>query len=198
MAEHRKRDARAKAEALFKTRHQIEQNTAFDRFWDYESYQHWATLTNAEAERKGIKHVRFIGTRKGILAVEALTNRADVNDSAWGPPFLTREAQHDPTDPDGSDPEVIGAVVEALKKAASGGSFIQREYEKECQALLKGPVRRISLFTYDPDWRNSLGEVSHLLTAWADDRDDVADDDGDFNGDVKELLAGGGYHTFKA
>jgi hypothetical protein len=132
------------------------------------------------------------------LAVEGLTNQAHVDDRPWGPPILTREIEHNPANPEAGDPEVIEAVVEALKHETPGGSFIQGEYEKECRALLKGPVRRISLFTYDPDWRNSLGEVPYLSTAWADDRDNVADDGDGFDGGLKDLLAGGGYHTFKA
>jgi hypothetical protein len=54
MAEHRKRDAKAKAEALFKTREQITHN-AWDNYWHLEHYQEWATIMSAEAERKGLK-----------------------------------------------------------------------------------------------------------------------------------------------
>jgi predicted nucleic acid-binding Zn ribbon protein len=201
MAEHRKRDAKAKAEALFKTREQITHN-AWDNYWHLEHYQEWATIMSAEAERKGLKHVRFIGTGKGILAVEGLTNQGQVDDPPWGPPILTREIEHNPVNPEAGDPEVIEAVVEALKSETLGGSFVQREYEKECRALLKGAVRRIALFAYDPDWRNSSvpvgGWPSLPSFSWDDDRDDVADDGGDFNSDTKDLLAGGGYHTFKA
>jgi hypothetical protein len=172
----------------------------WDQYWDLERYEHWGLLMSAEAERGGIKHVRFMV--KGILAVEGLTNHAQVDDPPWGPPILTRETEHNPANPEAGEPEVIDAVVEALKSETPGGSFVQREYEMECRALLKAPVRRISLFTYDPDWRSNSAPVrgwpSLPSFSWADDRDDAADDGGDFTLDAKDLLAGDGYHAFKA
>jgi hypothetical protein len=203
-AAHRKRDARAKAESLFKTRQQSKPN-AFDQFWhSLESYQDWATLSNAETERRGVKHVRFMGTNKGLLAVEGLIDDAHVDDPPWlgVRTQMSRVTEHDPANPEAGDPEVVEAVVEALKLEPLAGSFIRQEYEKECRALLRGPVRRIALFTHDPDWRDKRppGGWPALLT-WADDwdvEDNVQDDPdrGSFNGD--DLLAGGGYSTFKA
>ena len=56
------------------------------------------------------------------------------------------------------DPRVIGAVVEALTCNTLGMAFRRREQTTEFRELLRGAVRRISLFVEDPDWRDSLGK----------------------------------------
>jgi hypothetical protein len=204
-ADYRRRDARAKAEALFKTREQIAQNAA-DQAWMLENHQYWATRQNIDADRCGNKHIRFIGTRKGILAIHAYRENDLPWSVPWKPARWMKELKHDPANPEAGDPGVTEAVVEALMREPLGGSFIQREYEKQCQALLRegllnGPVKKIALFIEDPDWRNKPppGGWPSLPTAWANDWDDgdVAqsyDHPGGY--DESELLAGG-YSIFK-
>jgi hypothetical protein len=130
-----------------------------------------------------------MGTIKGILAVEGLTNPACVNDLPWQPPTLMSATEHYPGNPEAGDPQVIEAVIEALKRETLGGSFIRREYEKECRALLKGSVRRIALFTYDPKWRDKRPPEgwSPLSTTWVDDWE-VEDDPGHGNFNKTERI----------
>jgi hypothetical protein len=202
-AVHRKKQIRLEAESVFNTTLQIAQNTA-DEAWLLETYQHCATMANVEADRVFHKHIRFMGTHRGIIAVWAHRENDLPWPVPWKPILGAKELKHDPADPEAGDPEVIEAVIEALKCETLGGSFIQREYEKECQALLRGPVQRISLFVHDPDWLNKPppGGWPSLSTAWADDWDQQIENTGDNyapgdNG-AGELLAGGGYTVFHA
>jgi hypothetical protein len=150
MAEHRRREARAKAESHFKSQQVIAQNT-FDQARQLEHHQHLAMRQNLSADGIRRKHIRFMGIQRGVLAVQGVLE----NDLPWPVPwrpFLGRwlkvsELKHDPANPEAGDPEVIEAVVDALQHETLGGSFMQREFEKECRALLRGPVKRISLFT---------------------------------------------------
>jgi hypothetical protein len=122
-AAYRRRDARAKAEALFKTRQQIAQNAA-DQAWLLERYQETATTQNVTADGLRRRHIRFIGTTRGVLAVQAIRE----NDLLWPvpwkphPPALFKELKHDPANPEAGDPEVTLAVVDALKRETFGGS----------------------------------------------------------------------------
>jgi hypothetical protein len=83
-------------------------------------------------------------------------------------------------------------------------AFRRREQTTEFRELLRGAVRRISLFVEDPDWRDSLGKK--LPSQWnmpylsSDDWDQVVEntrDDYAFgDGGTGELLAGGGFQVF--
>jgi hypothetical protein len=202
-AAHRKK-IRIEAESVFKaTSLQIAENV-HDTARRLEFCQSWATIQNVEAERVGNEHVRFIGTQRGILAVQAKCEYDLLWSAPWKPHMHgTKELKHDPSNPEVGDPEVIEAVIEALNHETLGGSFIQREFEKECQALLRGPVKRISLFIEDPDWLNKPppGGWVVLSTPWWDDRDDVGnwDRDNDYAGGETgaDLLAGGGFQVAK-
>lgn len=172
-AAHRKKEARAKAESYFKTQQAIAQNAA-QRAWKLDHHQRLALMLNVNAESVGAEHLRYMGIQQGILAVQA-TCENDLRmrwGPDWTPPFI--ELKHDPTNPEAGDPEVIEAVVDALKRETLSGSFMQREYEKECQALLRGPVRRIALFVEDPEWLTKAppGGWPTLPIGWADDYDD--------------------------
>jgi hypothetical protein len=200
-AAHRKKQIRLEAESVFKTTLQIAEN-AHNAAHRLERHKYWAMQQNLGADMVGHKHIRFIGIQRGILAIHA--KRED--DLPWPVPWkpkpwsgMRRELKHDPANPVAGDPEVIEAVVDALRYEPLGGSFIQREFEKECQALLRIPVHRISLFTYDPDWINKMERSA--LALWSEDWD-VPDQDGvrESHGDdgIGELLAGGGYQIEKA
>ena len=157
------------------------------------------------AERCGAKHIRFMGTQKGVLAVQAKRENDLPCPIPWKPCswWGTKELKHDPGNPEAGDPEVIAAVIDALKRETLGGSFIQLEYEKECRALLRGPVLRVSLFVHDPDWLNKPppGGWQYLSTAWADDCDNMEIGGGStefgYASGVPELLAGGGFQIVK-
>ena len=82
MAEYRKRDARAKAEALFKTQQHIAENT-FDQARRLEWHQDVAGSQNDSAEMVKARHIRFMGTSSGVLAVHALRE----NDLPWPVPW---------------------------------------------------------------------------------------------------------------
>ena len=74
------------------TQQQIAQNAAHQA-WLLENYQDWATMSNVEVECKGFRHVRSMGIRKGTLAVQGLTNHAQVSDPPWQQPsIMMREA----------------------------------------------------------------------------------------------------------
>jgi hypothetical protein len=170
----KRRRAREKAESLFKARQRVEQN-AHDA-WMLERYQHWAARQNLMADSFGHKHIRFVGTVMGILAVQAYREDDWPWPIPWKPTFKPwlKELKHDPVNPDAGDPEVIEAVVDALQRETRGASFIQREYEKETKALLRGPVKRIGLFVRDPDWKPTPAWWQSAAPDF-DDLDDVED-----------------------
>lgn len=200
MAEYRKRDARAKAEALFKTRQQIAQNTS-DQEWALECNQYAAAAQNDHAEDLRVKYIRFAGVQSGVLAVQAVCEI----DLPWPVPWRPRswwkgwkELKHDPNSPEAGDPEVIQAVVEVLKRDVLGWPYRRREHESECQALLRGAVKRISLFVETPDWKPPGGWTK--LPTWSD-WDDGVNWDRAYNSDqgsldVEDLMGGGGYQVF--
>jgi len=50
-------------------------------------------MSNVEVERKGFRHIRSTGIRRGPLALEGLTNHAQVSDPPWQQPsVMMREA----------------------------------------------------------------------------------------------------------
>ena len=179
---HRRKDAKARAESLFRTQEQIARNVA-DEAVMLEYFQDKAGMQNDQAETCGIRIIRFIGTRKGVLAVhskraDSWTDGLPAEVLPWKPqPFvLFKELQHDPENPEAGDPEVTLAVVDALTRQSLGVSYRRRQQEEECRALLNGPVRRLALFVEDPEWRT---KVSHprLPSSWGWD-DDLEEPDG--------------------
>jgi hypothetical protein len=209
MAESRKRSAKAAAEALFKTREQIARNTE-QQTWALRHYRYWALHGNLDADRVRQKHIRFMATTLGMLAVQGLgKSELPLPDRVpWGCHHRGwQELKHDPSSPEAGDLKVIDAVVEALKVETIGRSFIQREYERECQALLRKAVRRISLFTYEPFWVGCAAVPASMvpdLVEWevdnpAFDREKYSSEDTSFgfgDGGTAELLAGGGFQVF--
>ena len=71
VAEYRKREARAKAEALFKSQKQIAEDT-FNQAWMLERNQFEAASQNDRAEELRVKHIRLAGVQSGVLAVHAV------------------------------------------------------------------------------------------------------------------------------
>ena len=147
----------------------------------------FAALLRAQARQHDVK-VRFMGTPKGVLAVEE-TPGALAACYGWcglGGPW--RETRFRSTDRE---------VVEMLLQPQLGGSFIQRECEKECRDLLLKGARPVSLFTYD--WDHHVATCKPLsLPSWDDERPDQPEGDDLSSDQVEELLAGGGYRVGKA
>jgi hypothetical protein len=100
-------------------------------------------------------------------------------------------------------PEVLAVI---LKQENPGGAFIERIAEKECLDLLRGPERKVSLFSglMDDDghvWMPPLpmAVVRRLpplypVHVWDEELDSERDDSG-FAGEAADLLAGGGFHV---
>ena len=151
----------------------------------------FAALLRAQARHYDVK-VRFMGTPKGVLAVEEAPGAlVPASYGWWGLGGPWRETRFRSTDRE---------VVEMLLQPQLGGSFIQRECEKECRdLLLKGP-RQVSLFTYhwEPDVANHPAPVSLPSWPWEDERPDQPEGDDLSSDQVEELLAGGGYRVGKA
>ena len=203
MAESRKREARAKAEALFKTRQQIAQN-ATDQAWTLYINQVGAEGANDRASQLGVGHIRFAGTQSGVLAVQAVREIDLPWPVPWWPTkiFAGRweEKKHDLGNPETSDPAVIGAVVEVLKCDPVGWSFRRQEHLRECQTLLRGAVRKISLFTADLNWVPPGGWTKVPVWSGPDEMEELDHDAGPRlsygDGGVGELIAGGGFQVF--
>ena len=156
----------------------------------YGDHRGFAALLRAQALRYDLK-VRFMGTSKGVLAVEETPGALAACYGWWGLGGPWRETRFRSTDRE---------VVEILLQPQIGGSFIQRECEKECRdLLLKGP-RQVSLFTYhwEPDVAKHPAPVS--LPSWPcdDERPDQPEDDDRSSDHVGELVAGGGYRVGKS
>ena len=153
----------------------------------YGDHRGFAALLRAQALRYDLK-VRFMGTSKGVLAVEE-TPGALAACYGWcglGGPW--RETRFRSTDRE---------VVEILLQPQIGGSFIQRECEKECRDLLLNGARQVSLFTYD--WcHHSATCAPQSLPSWDDERPDQPEDDDRSSDHVGELVAGGGYRVGKS
>jgi hypothetical protein len=207
-ADYRARKLKEEADKAFKVGLRIAQNT-HDAARQMDLHRFLAREQNVRADSVRHKHIRFMGIQRGVLGVQAY--RAD--DLPWPIPWKpfgrswlkVRESQHDPANPEAGDPEVIEAVVEALQHETLGGSFMQREYEKECRALLKGAVKRISLFTAEPrgatdsppsQWL-SLEPVTSDYLELLDRWDDNGVQENADSLDVTDLIAGGGFGIFK-
>ena len=148
----------------------------------------FAALLRAEARRHDLK-VRFMGTSKGVLAVEEAPGALAAAYGWWGLGGVWRETRFRSTDRE---------VVEMLLKPQLGGSFIQRECEKECRDLLLKQARPVSLFTYDLEHYVANNPAPVSLPSWGYERPDQPEDDDLSSDQVGELLAGGGYRVGKA
>jgi hypothetical protein len=132
--------------------------------------------------------VRFMGTPKGILAVEEIPG-ALAAAPVRGALQQWRETRLHSTDRE---------VVEAALRPQLGGSFIQRECEKECRDLLLKRGQQIYLFTWDWEYAVASSAPHKSLPSWDHEPDDGPKDDGLWSKQVKALLAGGGYRVGKA
>jgi hypothetical protein len=154
----------------------------------YGDHRGFAALLRAQARRYDLK-VRFMGTPKGVLAVEETPGALAPESYGWwglGGPW--RETRFHSTDQE---------VVEILLQPQLDGSFIQRECEKECRDLLLKGARQVSLFTYD--WHQHWATcVPQSLPSCDDERPDQPEDEDLSSDHVRELLIGGGYRVGKA
>lgn len=128
-----------------------------------ENYQAFATLRHFSAEADGIKGVKFIGTPHGVLAVEETPGAMAVARASrmlWG----MRETESHSKHPD---------VLAILPPPMLGGSFIRRETERKCRELLRGPERKVSLFTVDWEYYKECQDKHYKgLPAWVLSHDD--------------------------
>jgi hypothetical protein len=137
-----------------------------------------------------------MGTPRGIFAVEETPGALAAADVFWnGVDEGIQLQQWNSTKLPSTDSEVIEAVLQPQL----GGSFIQRECEKECRdSLLSGPK---PVYFFEWDWERRVASVSGaqaLPTCWADEPDDRPEDDGLSSDQLVDLLAGGGFGVGKA
>ena len=110
----------------------------------FKTYRRAATTLHMQAEERGIKDVKFMGTPRGVLAVEKTPGalRLAVARCDWPGGLTLREMIE--TEGYSKSPEVL-AVIPKLENP--GGAFIDRITEKECRDLLRGPECKVSLFS---------------------------------------------------
>jgi hypothetical protein len=154
----------------------------------YGDHRGFAALLRAQALRYDLK-VRFMGTSKGVLAVEETPGALAACHGWWGLGGPWRETRFRSTDRE---------VVEILLQPQIGGSFIQRECEKECRDLLLKGARPVSLFTYDWDHHVANHPAPVSLPSWDYEQPDQPEDDDLSSDQIGELFAGGGYRVGKA
>jgi hypothetical protein len=195
-ADHRAQKLKVEADKAFKTTLRIAQN-AHHAGLQLDLHRGLAMTQNLAADNVRANHIRFMGIQKGVLAVQASREILPCQ-APWWPAgwswLKVEELTHEPANPDAGDPEVIEAVVEALQHETLGGSFMQRQFEKECRALLRGPVKRISLFTMGyrdapvSKWSFLVPARSDSLDAGHDDWDEVKNWDRANEDGVAELI----------
>jgi hypothetical protein len=161
----------------------------------FKTYQSAAATLHVQAEDHGIKDVKFMGTPRGVLAVEKIPGalKLAVARRDWPGGRVLREMIA--TEGYSKDSEILSVVP---KQPLLGGSFIERAAENECRALLQGPVRKVSLFIdrwYVEDldeWDvRKLESTDYPDHEW--DEEDLPPDDGLSAEAVADMLAGGGY-----
>jgi hypothetical protein len=181
-------------QSAYRAREKVSINAAREKTKDQQPYadlygdhRGFAALLRAQARRYDLK-LRFMGTPHGILAVEETPGALAACYGCLGLGGPWRETRFRSTDRE---------VVEILLQPQFGGSFTQRECEKECRDFLLKEARQVSLFTYD--WYHYLATCTpQSLPSWDDERPDQPEDDGFSSKQVKALLAGGGYRVGKA
>jgi hypothetical protein len=154
--------------------------TAEEAAHTFEYYQRMAQQLSSEVKSAGIKDVGFMGGPNGILVV-----------GDWPLSYgFWRETEHQSDDPE---------VIDVIANQPRGGAFIRQEAAEQCRELLRGPVRKLLLLTYDQDWfeRSRLAikdnsswqadaswpttDEEDTDTDWRppDDHDDTAEEDSD-------------------
>jgi hypothetical protein len=186
-AAYRTRKKNASIEA---PRRKAEGAKPYTDFYDYRGY---AAYLRSLAQRYNAK-VRFMGTSKGILAVEETPGALAAARVFWN--GTVEEAvqlqQWRSTKLHSTDQE----VVETILQPQLGGSFIQRECEKECRELMLQGARPVYLFEWDWEYHVATSPPALYLPSW--DYGDRPEDDGLSSHQILELLAGGGYRVGKA
>jgi len=164
----------------------------------FEAYRSQAAILHMQAEERGINDVKFMGTQRGILAVEKSPGalRLAVARCDW-PGGETLRAMIE-TEGYSKSPEILAVVP---KNSNPGGPFIQRIAEKECRDLLGGEERKVSLFSghVDDDGRVWMGPLPMEGSPLPELFDDYDEDlpHASFAGEAADLLAGGGFHVTK-
>jgi hypothetical protein len=169
----------------------------------FEAYWRAATKLHMQAEERSIKDVKFMGTPRGVLAVEKIPGalKRAVARCDWPGGRTLREMIE--TEGYSKSPEVLAVIP---KQVNPGGAFIERIAEKECRDLLCGPERKVSLFSGRilEDFGGFVmilakpvavrSPLEQPFYVW-DEELDWERDDGGFAGAAADLLAGGGYHV---
>ena len=112
--------------------------------WAFEAYRSEAARLHMQAEEYGIKDLKFMGTPRGVLAVEKSPGaiRLAVARCDWPGGRTLRDMIE--TEGYSRSPEVLAVIP---KQENLGAAYIKREAEKECRDLLRGPERKVSLFS---------------------------------------------------
>jgi hypothetical protein len=139
-ASYRDRQKNNAAEAAEELFHQKEQN-AHDAAQAFENYLGFSSMLNDSADVHGIQNVEFVGIPDGVLAIEKT-------------PGAIKLAMARDDWPHGRDLRSLreteglsSEILAMLPPPMLGGSFIQREREKQLRDdLLKNPARKVSLF----------------------------------------------------
>jgi hypothetical protein len=153
-----------------------------------------------QAEEHRIKDVKFLGTPRGVLAVEKIPGalRLAVASRDWPGGRTLREMIE--TEGYSKSPEVLALIP---KQENPGGAFIARIAEKECRDLLRGPERKLSLFSGRT--LEDFGSFVMILTKpistfslselqdWGDEELTLERANSGF--EAADLLAGGGFHV---
>jgi len=160
----------------------------------FETYRRAATTLHMEAEERGIQDVKFMGTPRGILAVEKSPGalKLAVARCDWPGGQTLREMIE--TEGYSKSPEVLAVIP---KQGNPGAAFIERMAEKECRDLLRGPERKVSLFSghmdedghvWMPPLPTAVGDLPPGYHFNVSDEDlDWERDDGGFAGEAADL-----------
>ena len=160
----------------------------------FDVYRREAARLHMQAEEGGIKDVKFMGTPRGILAVEKIPGalKLAVARCDWPGGHTLREMIE--TEGYSKSPEVLAIIP---KQSNLGGPFIEKIAEKECRDLLFGPERKVSLFSGHMDeegylWLplGSMPVEGHSAPQCPYDWDDELDlerDDSGFAGQAADL-----------
>jgi len=192
-AAYRIRKKKSEAATQHEVQLRIAQN-AHDARYRLEECQSIAARLHIEADACGIKHVKFMGTSRGVLAVEEIPGAIGPAIARTDWPGASTLRRYHETEARSDDREVLALIQQPV----GGSSFIAKESENACRALLKGPAKKVSFFVWDWDFfvtgskeQGTLRQLPQHWSYWDDEGSDWKHQQVGESGE--ELLAGGGY-----